>query len=277
VVESSLRVLYRGDWPARLWGAIPGACDVACVTHTLALLPPGHTDIRIGFVSDLHVGPTTPKRLLDRAFARLARARLDLLLLGGDFVFLDATEERAFELASRIESVPAPRKIAVLGNHDLWTHHDVIERALARAGVELLINRNEALDARHGNTRLVGLDDPWTGVPDVARAFDGAMEAGTLVVLCHSPDALPAVQTFLADRTSPPDVLYVCGHTHGGQIATPWGPVVVPGRVGKRHPHGLYRLGTTMLYVSCGVGAVELPMRAYARPEVVVLRLRERT
>jgi predicted MPP superfamily phosphohydrolase len=270
-VESALRLLYRRDWPARLWGAVPWACDVECARSTLAILAPGHPGLRVGFVSDLHLGPTTPAGLLDAAFGHLAAAQLDVLLLGGDYVFLDATPAKARELASRVRGVPARRKLAVMGNHDLWTHHGLLERALEEAGVELLLNRSVVLD---DTTCVVGLDEPWTGDLDAELAFASVGDARTLLVLCHSPEGLWAVRD--AIDTMPPGrrVLYVCGHTHGGHIATPWGPVVVPGHVGKRYPQGNHRIGPIQLCVSRGVGGIELPVRTYARPQVHVFDLK---
>jgi predicted MPP superfamily phosphohydrolase len=229
--------------------------------------------LRVGFISDVHVGPTTPARLLDAAFGHLARADLDVLLLGGDYVFLDADEKGAGELAARVHRVPAKRKLAVLGNHDLWTRHELIERALARVGVELLINRSVTLSPPHPALAIVGLDEPWTGDLDVTRAFSGLDREAPVVVLCHSPDGLVDVQRALAALPDRPDVLYVCGHTHGGHIASPWGPVFVPGVVGKRYPSGFHDVGGLKLYVSRGVGGAEVPMRAYAKPEVAVFEL----
>ena len=269
VVESCLRTLYRGDWPAKLWGLVPGACDVDLVAHRIAMLPEGARSLRVGFVSDLHVGPTTPERLLDNAFAHLASAQLDVLLLGGDYVFLDADERAIDALAARIGAVSAARKLAVLGNHDLWTRHELLERSFAAAGVEVLVNRSTAL-APEGEVTVVGLDDPWTGAPDAARAFEGTGDAAAVIVLCHSPNGLPLAQAAQGGRAP---TLYVCGHTHGGHIATPWGPLIVPGRLGRQYPSGLHSTGDLTLYVSRGVGGVELPVRAYARPEVVVFTL----
>ena len=49
------------------------------------------TPLTIAFASDLHLGPTTSARTLERAFEMLAEARADVLALGGDYVFLEAT------------------------------------------------------------------------------------------------------------------------------------------------------------------------------------------
>jgi len=268
-MEWTLQQLYRGDWPAKLWQRWPRSCRVRCVRHELAWLPAGRRALRLGYVSDLHLGPTTPRPLLEAAFDALSRASPDVLLLGGDYVFLEATREKAAQLAELIGRVPARRKLAVLGNHDLWTHHGVLEDGLLQAGVELLSNRSVQLD----DVVIAGVDDPWTGEPSAQAALSEAGDPRVLVVLCHSPDALPEVLRELGRTPRGSHRLYVCGHTHGGQIATPWGPIVVPGRVGKRYPHGMHRVGSVHLHVSRGIGATELPIRSYAPPELALIDL----
>ncbi len=78
----------------------------------MALLAPSTPPLRVGFASDLHIGPTTPPGILDAAMRALAEAKLDVLLLGGDYVFLDATPKKAQRLAALIERVPARLKLA---------------------------------------------------------------------------------------------------------------------------------------------------------------------
>ncbi len=266
ITDAVLRLAYRGDWPAKLWQRFPNACRVRCVHHALPILRTGARPIRIGFVSDLHIGPTTPARLLDAAFEELSRLALDVLLLGGDYVLLDATTEKADRLTALIRRVPAAHKVAVLGNHDLWTEHAILEAALARADVRLLENAHHAIDG----ATIVGLDEPWTGALDAPRAFAGVRDGDPIVVLCHSPDGLPAATSAMPAGTR---ALYVCGHTHGGHFSTPWGPVFVPGRVGKQFPHGFHKGSKVDLYVSRGVGGAEIPVRAWAPPDVAVFDL----
>ncbi len=274
-VESILRVAYAGGWPAALWGRTPLA-RVGITRHTLPLLPEGAPPLRVGFVSDLHLGPTTPSRLVDEAFAHLAGARLDVLLLGGDYVFLDTSAAKERELAARVGTIASVTKLAVMGNHDLWTAHDGLERALREGGAQVLTNACVTLPAPHGRVAVVGLDEPWTGRLDAPAAFRGAGDADALIVLCHSPDGLPDAARALARLPRRPEALFVCGHTHGGHVATPWGPLIVPGRVGKRFPCGLFDADAAdgmTLFVSRGVGGVELPIRTFARPEIAVLDL----
>jgi hypothetical protein len=62
----------------------------------------------------------------------------------------------------------------------------------------------------------------------------------------------------------------LCGHTHGGQIATPRGPIVVHGPLGRRWPAGLYHVDGLPLFVSRGLGIVDVPLRLYAPPDVAL-------
>ena len=265
MLELALGVAYRGDWPGRVWAKVPSSCDVRVVRRTIPLLPPGAAPVRFGFVSDIHIGPTTPPALLDAAFDALARADLDVLLLGGDYVFLDATPEKAERLAALVSRVPAKHKIAVMGNHDLWTHHPRLERALESVNVEILCNAHVTVAP---DCVVVGLDEPWTGRIDAERAMRG-VTASAIVVLCHSPDGLPDAIAHVPREHA----LYICGHTHGGHLSTPWGPLVMPGRLGRKYPHGFHDVPPFVLHVSRGVGATEIPVRTFAPPDVAIIEL----
>ena len=274
VVESLLGVLYRAAWPARAWGLLDRAAQVQLIRHDLALLPPGRDrpPLRVGFLSDLHLGPTTASVTLDAAFAHFAGLELDLLVLGGDYVFLEPTAHGLEELARRVAAVRARMKVAVLGNHDLWTSHDRIEAALARAGVHVLVNTALRLPAPFDDVAILGLDDPMAGRVDAARALSAAGDAALTMAVCHSPEAYRDLRHL--------DVaLLLCGHTHGGQIALPGSrPILLPpGRLCRRWPYGLHQLDHLTLFVSRGVGATELPIRTFAPADVALLTLGERS
>jgi predicted MPP superfamily phosphohydrolase len=275
--ERALKLAYAASWPARLWSWIPGALEVQRVEQDLPLgVPrPGRPPLRIGFVSDLHLGPTTPVRLVENAFAQLREARLDVLALGGDYVFLGASHARMEKLERLVASVPARTKVAVLGNHDFWARPERVVDALTRGGAHVLLDQGLVLPPPHDDVGLIGLDDPLTSRKlfdaEAARAgVDRALGAlpegvSSVIAVAHSPDTLPAL---LGRGVS----LLLCGHTHGGQVALPgyrW--VVMPSRVGRRYPYGLHRLedGLT-LFVSRGLGTSMVPLRTWAPEDLAV-------
>jgi len=270
VVEALQTVVFAGGWPARLLDRVPAATRVQLIEHELKLSDGGAGEelasLRLAFISDLHIGPLTPPRLLDNAFQMLAALAPDVLVLGGDYVFLEVNQAMARELEERVAAVPARTKLAVLGNHDLWTHHHLIERALERAGCRVLINDAQRLPPPHDRFAIVGIDEPWTGRADGGRAF-AASDAPIKIAVSHAPEGLPFVEGRGAK-------LLLCGHTHGGQIALPRGPVVVHGPLGRRWPSGLHHLAGMHLFVSRGLGLVDVPLRAYAPSDVSLFTLR---
>lgn len=265
VMETVQEIAYAGGWPGKVWDRVPAVTRVREVRHELAIGRAGREALKLAFVSDLHIGPLTSSRLLENAFAALAAFRPDVLVMGGDYVSLEVTDAKARQLTRLVASVPAPTKLAVLGNHDLWTRHAVVERALEEGGARVLVNDSFRLSGPHDDVAIVGLDEPWCGAPDADRAFAG-VDAPVRVAVTHAPEGQP----FIAGRGA---ALMLCGHTHGGQVALPGGPVVVHGPMGRKYPTGLYDVDGLRLYVSRGLGNVDLPVRLFAPPEVALFHL----
>jgi len=270
-VESAQALLYAGGWPALFWRVVPGTSGIREIRKTIAIPAGPGERCRVAFLSDLHVGPTTPASVHAHAVEIVKAARPDVVLLGGDYVFLEATPGTVERLRRLVASLEAPTKLAVMGNHDLWTDDVLVARALEDGGARVLVNEAVSLPSPWSDVAVVGLDDPWTGDCDADRAFGSVgPDASFRIVLCHSPDGLVSARRYPFD-------FYVCGHTHGGQIAAPWGPIVLPkGRMTRRFHSGFAQFDSAELFVSRGVGTVDLPWRLFADPDVLVLDL-ERT
>jgi predicted MPP superfamily phosphohydrolase len=264
-METVQEIAYAGGWPGRVMDRVPAMTRVREVRHQLRLGRGGRAALKVAFVSDLHIGPLTSTRLLENVFAALAAHRPDVLVMGGDYVSLEVTAAKAQRLERLVASVPAATKLAVLGNHDLWTDHAVVERALEAGGARVLVNEAVRLPGAHDDVAIVGIDEPWSGAPDAERAFAGA-DAPVRLAVAHAPEGIPFVQHRGAS-------LLLCGHTHGGQVALPGGPVVVHGPLGRKYPTGLYDVGGMHVYVSRGVGNVDLPLRVNAPSEVAFFEI----
>ena len=72
--------------------------------------------------------------------------------------------------------------------------------------------------------------------------------------------------------------LYLCGHTHGGQIAMPiYGAIITLSKFGKKYEAGMYEVGKTTMYVNRGIGLEQAPapkIRFWARPEIAVFDIK---
>jgi len=221
----------------------------------------------IAFASDFHAGPTTHPEFFSRVIDEVIERQPDLLLLGGDFV---SSKAQSVVALSRDLSRCSPRlgKFAVLGNHDLWTDDQLITRHLASAGVQVLVNQNVSLPLPFDGVSICGVDDPWTGSADAAKAFRGAQ--AIRIFLTHSPDGL----LLLAGEKY---TLAFAGHTHGGQIALRDGTPIIGagGPLSRSHSRGRFEVaGNGPMIVSRGVGCSNLPVRINSDPEIVFCTLR---
>ncbi len=95
--------------------------------------------------------------------------------------------------------------------------------------------------------------------------------SGLRILLYHTPDLMPVAASLGID-------LYLCGHTHGGQIRLPlYGALATSSRWGKRYEQGRYLEHETTLYVSRGLGLEGLGApraRFLAPPEAILWELR---
>ena len=276
-IEAALDELFRpANWAATLAYhlGLQGRLKLREETFVLFGAPDEGANVerpplRIAFASDFHAGSTTHPRLLASACDALASSAPHVVLLGGDFVTMRASS--IHRLAERLERVPAPHgKYAVLGNHDLRADRATVIEALRDAGIRVLANEPAVLPPPYDDVAICGLEDATRGEPRADRALD--TPATRRIVLMHSPEGLRAIGERAFD-------LAFCGHTHGGQIALPWGtPVVVPsGSLNRRFHKGRFDLrreqpresrGRRALLVSGGVGCSTIPVRLFAAPEV---------
>jgi hypothetical protein len=220
-------------------------------------------------LSDLHCGPLVSEEQIGRGVAVAVSLRADLIAVTGDYVWRGA--QHADRCARALQSLRAPRGVyGVLGNHDYWSR-DVsrVSRAISQAGVQMLVNASAQMDAGDRAWWVCGVDDVWSGSPDLAAALAGVPEAAFKILLCHEPD--------FADTAARNGVsLQLSGHSHGGQVRLPLlGAPLLP-YLGRKYPIGLRQVrgSSLQVYTNVGLGLVPPPVRFNCWPEVTHLTLR---
>lgn len=239
------------------------------VELALRALHPDLDGATIVFVSDVHAGPFLAQEDLAAAFARLQGLEPDLVVHGGDLATtrVEEIEPHAAALRGLTGKLGT---FGVLGNHDHYTGRPERVLAVLRAcGVHTL--HNEAAVVRRGEGRLLlaGIDDWNIGRPKLASTIAAARaldREAPIVLLSHNPDAF-----FEAAEAGVAAVL--SGHTHGGQVRIPGGPVLV--RMSRyRLDEGLYTSDGCTLLVSRGLGVSGIPLRLGVAPEAARVTLR---
>ena len=232
----------------------------------LEKLPAAFEGFKIALFSDLHLYPFTPIQVVQDAVNLANSFRPDLVILAGDFVWRYV--EAAFDLVPVLSQLnPAKGTFAVLGNHDHRKGPEIVARALAEAGVEVLRNRGITIQIGHDSIYLAGIDSVRSGAPSPSAAFENKRGDLTSIVTVHEPDYIRN----LAPRF--PVDLQLSGHSHGGQVRLPMvGALVLP-VWGEIYDMGLYRLGKTQLYTTRGIGTIGINARLNCPPEVTAITL----
>lgn len=272
----ALLALWRFGKPALIGGAALGAAVLAHMTMgeprrpqldyvelALPTLPAGLQGLRIGQLSDIHLGVPYSRLNLVWALEQMRREKPDLIVLTGDQVMRHTAIP---DLTALLRELRAPLGVyAISGNHDHWEGLHDVRAALALCDIPLLLNENRKLHWNNTDFWLIGVDDIWDGVQDFERAVEGIPPAGFKLLLGHSPDIADEAQNYGF-------ALQLAGHAHGGHLKLPWfGPFARP-RFGRRYVEGIHQVKGMTLYVSRGLSGA--PLRLLNPPEATIITLR---
>lgn len=227
-------------------------------------LPAAFAGFRILQVSDPHVDLN--QRATDVLCERLRDIRYDVCVLTGDY--------RGATFGPYAETLRGLQRVrAALGSSELYGilgNHDTIRMvpALEDMGVRMLINESLAIERDNETIYLAGIDDAhYYRVDNIEKAARDIPEAAVSILLSHTPETYR--QAAHADFD-----LFLCGHTHGGQICLPGGiPITWDARCPRRLAAGRWAYHRMQGYTSVGAGTSIVAVRLNCPPEIVVHRL----
>jgi len=233
-------------------------------------LPRDLDGLRIACVTDVHLRGGI-HRAARATLAHLARERPHVVALIGDICNQRSDLDDLVAFAGRARGSVAT--VATLGNweHDAGIDRRTGETAYGRVGAELLYNSATRIRVGNAALTIVGIDDPVLGRPDVVAATRGLDGREPCVWVLHAPGYVDGIEA----RTVPRPAAIISGHTHGGQVRLPLYTPYTPYGSG-RFVAGWYRDTLAPLYVSRGIGTVEIPVRLFCPPELPIFTLKSR-
>ena len=271
--------IRRGSWRSIQLTRFDVALHVLAVTGILCLLY-GHfielywietnamtirtpklriAGFRIVQISELHCDskPRNEKRTVQI----VNQFKPDIVVLTGDCLNHASALPRLQQMLRRLDAPLG--KLAVKGNFEIghWPGLDL----LADTGFRWL--DQDTVTVEKGSEKIdisgLSLDRPQAS-RDLLQKVD---RDHFNVFLFHTPDLIEDIRGLGVD-------LYLCGHTHGGQVALPlYGAVITLSKFGKKYESGRYESDHTILYVNRGLGLEPSPapqVRFFARPEIAV-------
>jgi uncharacterized protein len=257
---------------AAAWRSVvvaPGRLQVNRRRAEVPGLPRSFDGYQIVHLSDLHIGSLSPAISHIESIPRLLPDVPDLFVVTGDLLERGTGIQRCAELLGSLHARDGV--FVVLGNHEHRAerrepgHIDRLVETLGERGVHTLINDSAVL--RRGASRLwlVGVDDPHGGRDESELALSKVPESEPAVLLAHSPDVFLRFPTHRVR-------LAFTGHCHGGQVRTPWGPIITQSKIRTSDVLGLQNIRGVPVNMSGGIGST-IPLRVLCPPEFTVLTL----
>jgi predicted MPP superfamily phosphohydrolase len=230
--------------------------------------------MRIGQISDVHVGIALPPQHLLDAVRLFDANPPDLLAVTGDLLDDAAVAPACFQLLQRVKAPYGT--FFILGNHDIGAGRKaVLDVACNTQGITTLLNQELDVTVQGARFHVSGVDcanvrGDWDlTAPQYAeyihqstqRSDDGDFR----LCLVHHPDNFDEIARKRVELT-------LAGHTHGGQVAP------LSGLMSARFKYMLGHYQHTQhpdshLYVSGGTGHW-FPLRVGVPAEVTELTLR---
>lgn len=234
--------------------------------------PASAAPVRIALFSDLHVhGPDMPPARLASIVEQINALHPDIDVIAGDFVGDNwiGAHYPVTQAVAPLGGLKARLGVyAVLGNNDYHVGVARLMRALAGAGVHVLVNEAVGVGplALGGIDGSIGIaDSEWmTRRKQTYAALDRTR--GIKVLVAHRPDEF---------RFSPSWVsILLAGHTHCGQIVLPIvGPLETGSDFGRKYLCGVIRDGPRTLLVTAGLGTSHVPLRIAAPPDIWLVEI----
>lgn len=221
-------------------------------------LPAAFEGYRILQLTDLHVD--MDDAMLESIIEHVAGLDYDLCVLTGDYRKLTwGPIEASLDGMRRLRQVLKGTPVGVLGNHDSIR----MLPALEDMGYQMLLNESMAIERGGARFYLAGVDDAhFYKVHNLQRAAKDIPPGEASLLLSHTPEIWREAAHAGYD-------MFLCGHTHGGQICLPGGiPVLLDADCPRSLGKGAWRHADMQGYTSCGAGTSMVHARLNCPPEV---------
>lgn len=261
VFEKGLKVLGLFEL------GVSNALDIQVhdIDVTFSNLPKACDGYRILHITDVHIDGC--EGLSQKLASIVSECTADVCVMTGDYRFaMHGCNDVVMDLMELVvNNIQCPDGIlAVLGNHD---SQDMVS-SFEDMGVRVLINETKIVKARGEQLIFTGTDDVHIFFTENAPMALRSAPEGFKIALIHSPEMAKEAADNGFD-------LYLCGHTHGGQICMPGGkPILTHLNQHKDLSDGLWKYKKMVGYTSPGAGTSVMPVRFFKRPEITRFTLR---
>lgn len=215
---------------------------------------------KILHLSDLHINKRTTKNDVRSLVDTCNKLDFDITVITGDII--DCKVKYIIDKVKILEELKG-KIYYISGNHDLFYGLKDLNKILNK--LEFLDNKIDSISYKNNDIYFAGISDRFS------KFFRHKRDENTLlkelqnkklkIFLAHQPKDYK-----LAVKSN--SNLFLCGHTHGGQI---W-PFHYFVRLVQPFLNGLHHVKDTTIYVNKGIGTWGVDVRYKANSEIALLR-----
>ena len=232
------------------------------------------TNHTIVYVSDIH-GPLMPDFLFEKYMQKISDLNADMVILGGDITDEFTSKEQMKRTYKTIGKINTEDGIYfIYGNHDRDKYSDSIKYSKLELDDTILNNgiriMQDSVYRVDDELTLICREDGGTEGKDRKSMNEllKNVDPKTFVIVAeHEPDSYKEVSIDPVD-------LYLCGHTHAGQMV----PIGLYYRLFKKTFNtGRHKYNNTDVIITSGFGTWALPFRTEFHSEYMIIRIKPKS
>lgn len=220
-------------------------------------------NLKILHLSDLHINTKLEIKKISKLIKICKNLEYDFAVITGDIIDCKCHKiEEKLNLLNELSKIKDTYYIS--GNHDIFYGLQDLKKSLNK--LYFMDNRLKKLSFKGKDINLIGLADRFSGFFGVYRDEKKInlllQDSSPSIFISHQPKDYK----FAINNNTE---LFLCGHTHGGQIY-PFGYIV---RMFQPFLKGLFYKNQTAIYVNSGIGTWGVDFRYKAPSEISILNL----
>lgn len=220
--------------------------------------------LRLLHLSDLHIDTKTPLNEIRYLIDTINKTKCDLVIISGDVI--DCKIEKIKDKLTLFKDIKK-KTYFVSGNHDLVYGYKGLKDIFEKCNIISLDNRSQKIKYNNKEFLLWGLSDRFS------KFFGIKRDEKTLI---EQIEKIKLPKIFIAHQpkdyrygTNTKSDLFLCGHTHGGQIY-PFHYLV---RLVQPFIKGLHYIDDMIVYVNSGIGSWGIKYRFLSKAEITIIEV----
>ena len=175
------------------------------VVRELNLL--GSADLKICFVSDVHIGGLHTSKTLNQLPNLINDQHPDIVIFGGDIIDYPALYEGKEEVIRSLRSIQSNYgTYAILGNHECYNNLAEVSEFFKKCGITLLADSYSIVN---NQICILGRKDKGTSRQPLQKIYPNTQLP--IIIVTHNPKSINESLKYAP-------FLNLAGHTHAGQM-----------------------------------------------------------